>query len=129
MKKRVLYIEDEPFFAKTISAKLEESGFEADVATDGESGLSALNREHYDVVLLDLVLPKQDGFDVLKNIKSSEKNKNTPVIVLSNLSSDSDERKARELGARDFCVKLSSTPAKIISLVLRVTTASPSGSP
>ncbi len=117
MDRTVLYIEDEAFFAKIISSKLEGSGFAVDVAVDGESGLEKLTEKKYDVVLLDLVLPKGSGFDVLEQLQSLEKNKNTPVIILSNLSSGEDTQKAKDLGARGFYVKVNSTPNEIVTLV------------
>jgi len=121
MKGKVLYIEDETFFANTISNKLKEYGFDVDLAADGESGLRALTETAYDIILLDLVLPHIGGFDVLKQIPAIEKNKKTPVIVLSNLSSDSDKRTARQLGAREFYVKMNSTPSNIATLVISIT--------
>ena len=120
MKGKVLYIEDETFFAKTISHKLEKYGFDVDLAADGESGVKALAEEAYDVVLLDLVLPQMGGFDVLKKMRTIEKNKTTPVVILSNLSSDSDKRTAEELGAREFYDKMNSTPSNILALVASI---------
>lgn len=119
--KKALYIEDDAFFASTISKKLEEGGFQVDTAGDGKSGVTALKNKKYDVILLDLILPQMGGFDVLKELKSTEKNKMTPVIVLSNLSSESDKHKSEDLGARTFCVKMNTTPAKVLALVIEVT--------
>lgn len=119
--KSVLYVEDEAFFAKIISKKLEEAGYSVDVASDGESGVAALKKKKYDAVLLDLVLPQMGGFDVLKELKKTEMNKMTPAVILSNLSSESDKHQSEDLGAQAFCVKMNSTPAKILALVNEVT--------
>ena len=117
MKGAVLYIEDEVFFAKTISRKLTEHGFSVDTASDGTDGLAALREKTYNVVLLDLVLPHMSGFEVLEHMPALEKNAHTPVIVLSNLSSESDKQKAKELGAYAFHVKINSTPNEILAMV------------
>src|SRR3989338_9071100 len=106
MGKSVLYIEDEAFFRKIISQELAKNGFKTDLASDGEEGIVALKKKKYDVILLGLVLPAVGGFDVLRALSSITENSKTPVLVLSNLSSEGDERTAKELGARAFCVKM-----------------------
>lgn len=117
MGKLVLYIEDEAFFGKIISQELTTHGFQTDLVSDGEQGITALKEKKYDVILLDLVLPKVDGFDVLRALSSIKHNSQTPVIILSNLSSEEDEKTAKELGARAFRVKMDTTPAKILALI------------
>lgn len=117
MGKSVLYVEDEDFFRKIISQELEKAGFAVDLAEDGDRGVALLEEKKYDAILLDLVLPKVDGFGVLKKIGAMKHNRATPVIVLSNLSSEEDERRAKDLGARLFCVKMNTTPAKVLALV------------
>jgi len=116
MAKRVLYIEDEEFFAKIISKQLTEAGFEVVTAADGEGGLKAAQSESFDLIFLDIILPKLGGFDVLKALKGNPATKTIPVIILSNLSSKEDERKARELGAAKFCVKMSTYPQQVVRI-------------
>ncbi len=118
--KRILYIEDEPFFARTIVAKMEENGFAAKSLPDGESGIKELGQEHYDLVLLDLTLAKMDGLEVLQKIKEDPKMKHTPVVVLSNRSSEEDQARARELGAAQYLVKVQSMPAEIFREVKKI---------
>ena len=117
MKGNVLYVEDEEFFAKTISNKLQEDDIAVDIASDGEQGIAKLAEKEYDAILLDLMLPKVSGFDLLKKIPSLSKNKTTPIVILSNLSSDADKEKANDLGAHSFYVKINSTPNEILSVV------------
>lgn len=116
----VLYIEDEAFFANTISAKLKEHGFDVDTAPTGEAGFAAVTNKHYDLVLLDLILPETGGFEILERIKASPELNAIPVAVLSNLSSESDKKKAHELGAAGFFVKINTTPNEILAFVRRL---------
>lgn len=116
MAKRILYIEDEEFFANIISKQLTEAGFEVVTAKDGEEGLKAAQSEAFDLIFLDLILPKLGGFDVLKALKEDTVTKNIPVIILSNLSSQEDEKKAHDLGAEKFCVKMSTYPQQVAGI-------------
>lgn len=109
--KKVLVIEDDSAMAKALEIKLVHAGFEVKITGNGEEGQAVLKKEDFSLVLLDLVMPKLDGFDVLEKLK--EKGSKTPVIVLSNLSHPDDEKRARELGAADFLIK-SNTPIAII---------------
>jgi CheY-like chemotaxis protein len=114
---RIVYIEDEPFFAGTMSRLLSEAGYATAVATDGESGLALVAKEKPDLVLLDLVLPKVDGKEVLKKIKNDPATHNIPVFVLSNLSADADQRETVALGAAGFFVKAMTLPSAIVDAV------------
>ncbi len=109
--KKILIIEDDKAMANALEIKLARAGFAVKSAGNGEDGLAILKKEDFSLVLLDLIMPKLDGFDVLEKLK--EKGRKTPVIVLSNLSHPDDERRARELGAVDFLIK-SNTPIAII---------------
>ncbi len=115
--KNILYIEDESFMGRTIVNKLKENKYDAELAPDGESGLSALESKQYDLVLLDLILPNMNGFEVLKKIKENPKTKSIPVVVFSNQSTEEDKNRARELGAHDFLVKVNSTPNELLVFV------------
>jgi CheY-like chemotaxis protein len=112
-----VYIEDEPFFAGTMSRLLTEAGYTTAVAADGEEGLSLTEQIKPDLVLLDLVLPKVDGKDVLKQLKSNPITKDIPVFVLSNLSSDADQRETVALGAAGFFVKAMTLPSAIVDAI------------
>ncbi len=114
---RVVYIEDEPFFAGTMSRLLTEAGFPTAIASDGEAGLALVAKERPDVILLDLVLPKTDGKEVLKRLKADPETKDITVFILSNLSAEADQRECLALGAAGFFVKAMTLPSAIVDTV------------
>ena len=102
---RILLAEDDRFLRKAAETMLKRAGFTVIAAADGEEALR-LAREHVpDLMLLDLIMPKMQGFDVLKELKGAEATSGIPVIVLSNLGQDSDVQLARERGAHDYIIK------------------------
>ena len=102
---RILLAEDDRFLRKAAETMLKRSGFTVIAAADGEEALR-LAREHIpDLLLLDLIMPKMQGFDVLKELKGKPETAGIPVIVLSNLGQDSDVQLARERGAHDYIIK------------------------
>lgn len=107
----ILVIEDDKFLRKAYQSKLTLSGFDVEVAMDGEEGLTKLHTAKPDVILLDLVMAKKTGFDVLEAIKAEGDARlmRIPIIVLTNLSQEAEMRKAKSLGAAEFLVK-SNTP-------------------
>lgn len=109
--KQILIVEDERPLAHALELKLQHEGFLTTTALNGKEALDALAKQHFDVVLLDLVMPEMDGFQVLEHLKTvAEK----PIIfVLSNLSQHEDEARVRELGAQKFYIK-SDTPLTTI---------------
>lgn len=112
----ILYIEDESFIGRTIVNKLNENGFEAELAANGEEGLALLSQKSYKLIFLDLILPSSSGFDILKKIKENPTMSHIPVVVFSNQSTDADKARAKELGAHDFRVKVNSTPNEMLAL-------------
>lgn len=109
--KKILIVEDEKPIAKAMELKLIHSGFEVQVAFDGEEALEALKKGGFDLIVLDLIMPKRDGFSTLQEIK--KRGINIPVIISSNLSQEEDLKKSNELGAIDFFIK-SDTPINVI---------------
>ena len=103
--KKILFIEDEPALQNALSTTLEGGGYTLLSALDGEIGLQTAQREKPDLILLDLVLPKIDGFEVLKKLKENHEMENIPVIILSNLEGSIDVERALELGAKTYLVK------------------------
>lgn len=97
-----------------LADKIKKAGFEVETATDGEDGLNKINSGNFDLILLDMVLPKKDGFKILEELRNDERKKNIPVIVLSNLYDKNNMDKAMLLGARDYVVKAYNTPEDII---------------
>lgn len=110
--KKILIAEDEKPMANALSLKLQSAGFETHVVNDGESAISAVQASPYDLILLDLVMPKKDGFFVLEELRKLKIV--TPVIVSSNLSQEEDIRRAKELGAQDYFIKSDTTLAEIV---------------
>lgn len=102
---KILVVEDDKFLASAYKVKLEKERNEVVVAKDGQEALLLLENFSPNVIVLDLVMPNMDGFDLLKNIKLSEKHKNIPIVVASNLGQKEDIDKAMKLGATDFIVK------------------------
>jgi len=102
---KILFIEDEISLQTTLGGALKEAGFEIENAYDGEAGLKAAQTSKPDLILLDLILPKMDGFQVLKDLKSGAGTKDIPVIVLTNLESADDVGKVIALGATTYLVK------------------------
>lgn len=102
---KIVFVEDETALQKMLSAALKEAGYDVITAADGEAGLAAVRSEKPDLVLLDLILPRMDGFTVLSEIKKDETTAHIPVIVLTNLESAEDVGKVIALGATTYLVK------------------------
>jgi len=103
--KKILFIEDESALQKTFGEILKQEGYEMTSALDGETGLRLAKQIKPDLILLDLILPKLHGFDVLKKLKEIADIKEIPVIVLTNLERAEDIEKALEFGATTYLVK------------------------
>jgi DNA-binding response OmpR family regulator len=103
--KKILFIEDEPNLQKAVGEVLKQEGFEILTALDGEKGSEMAKKEKPDLILLDLILPKKDGFEVLKDLKADKGLKDIPVIILTNLEGTGDVEKALGLGATTYLVK------------------------
>lgn len=115
--KKILFIEDESALQKTFGEILRQEGYEMISALDGEAGLKLAKSIKPDLILLDLILPKIHGFDVLKELKEDEKTKEIPIIVLTNLERVEDVEKALELGATTYLVKADYTLEEVIEKI------------
>ncbi|MCK4520745.1 response regulator [Candidatus Parcubacteria bacterium] len=115
--KTVLFVEDEAALQKTFGKILEEEGFKVISALDGDVGLKLAKLKKPDLILLDLILPKQNGFDVLKAIKEDEEIKDIPIIVLTNLETMDNVDRAIELGATTYLVKANYSLKEVITKV------------
>ena len=105
IQKKILIIEDDTFFRGLISKKLLAEDFGVLQAQDGQSGLEQVKTGKPDLVVLDLLLPNVDGFEILTNVKNDPKTASVPVIVLSNLGQAEDIEKGMKLGASDYLIK------------------------
>jgi len=110
---KILIIEDDKFLRELITKKVVQEGYEVVGAMDGEEGLRMTGEEQPNLILLDLILPTMDGFEVLRRLKEQESTKNIPVIILSNLGQKEDIDKGMQLGAEDYMIKAHFTPGEI----------------
>lgn len=117
MAQKILIIEDDNMIRDMYTLKCSQEGFEVVAADNGEDGLAKAKSEHPDMILLDIILPKMDGFTVLKNVKEDESLKQVPVIMLTNLGQDGDVKKGLELGAVDYLIKANHTPQQVVDKV------------
>jgi CheY-like chemotaxis protein len=122
--RRILLAEDDRFLRKAAEATLRRSGFTVVTAVDGEEALRLAQAETPDLILLDLIMPKMQGFEVLRSLKQSPETAHIPVIVLSNLGQDRDIQQAMESGALAYLVKAN---LSLEELVKRVEAALPGG--
>jgi len=120
MPKKILFIEDESALQKTFGEIFRKEGYEIISALDGEIGLNLAKSKKPNLILLDLILPKMNGFDVLKKLKEDEATKDIPIIVLTNLEGIGDVNKAIELGATTYLVKVQYTLEEVIEKIKKV---------
>lgn len=115
--KKILVIEDDKYITHAYQSKLTKEGYDIRTALDGEEAETILNSFSPDIIILDLVLPKKDGFEVLQDLQSNDKWKSIPVIIVSNLGQKEDIEKGLKLGARDYIAKTELTLNKLIDKI------------
>jgi len=118
---RILVVEDERPMARALELKLQHSGFEVAVVNDGQAALDILQKEKFDLILLDLMIPKIDGFGVIQTLR--ERKNKTPVIVTTNLSQEDDAKKVKDLGAAGYFVKSDTPINKLVDHVVATLTS------
>ena len=115
LTKKILIVEDEEPVARALQLKLQRYGIESEIVPDGREALLRLSKEKFDLITLDLILPKMDGFDVLEEIR--KKGTPVPVWVVSNLGQEEDIQRAKKLGAIDYFVKSNMQLAQIVERI------------
>lgn len=115
---KILIAEDEKPMAHALELKLSKAGFDVKVVYDGEEAIKTLEENTFDLMLLDLMMPKKDGFSVLTSIR--EKGMKIPIIVSTNLSQEEDMKKAKELGADDYFVKSNTPISQVVEYIERL---------
>lgn len=120
VKTKILIIEDEESLLNTLELKLSREGFEVSTAQDGEDGLNQIKTVKPDIVLLDILMPKLDGFQVLEALNKEKIIPTLPVIIISNSGQPVEIDKAKALGARDFLVKAEFSPEEVLEKVHKV---------
>ena len=118
--KKILFIEDEPALQRAVIHILNTEGYKTFSATDGEAGVALARKELPDLILLDLIIPKKDGFSVLAEIKQDKQMASIPVIVLTNLEGSADVERALILGATTYLVKTNYQIEEIIEKIRNV---------
>jgi len=117
MAKKILIIEDEELLYNLLERKLNEKGYQASVAKDGVEGMKMIKEIKPDLVLLDIVMPNKNGFEVMDEMQADEKLKHIPIIVISNSGQPVEIDKAKELGAKDWLIKTEFDPQEVIEKV------------
>ena len=116
----VLIVEDDVFLAEIYQKKFEMEGFKVSMANNGEKGLVDIKKKKPDIVLLDILLPKLDGFAVLEAAKADSATKNIPIILLTNLGQKDDVQRGLEEGAVDYLIKTHFKPSEVVDKVRKV---------
>lgn len=116
----VLIVEDDTFLAEIYQKKFEMEGFKVSVSNNGEKGLADAKKKLPNIVLLDILLPKLDGFAVLSGLKSDNSTKDIPVILLTNLGQKDDVEKGLEEGAVDYLIKTHFKPSEVVDKVRNI---------
>lgn len=120
---KVLLIEDEKFISNLLKSRLEKEGFEVKQAFDGEEAITTIETYKPDLMVLDLIMPKKSGFEVLEVISKDPAVSRTPVVVLTNLGQESDMQKVKALGAVDYHVKVRTSIDEIVESVKKLARA------
>ena len=120
MRHKVLLVDDTDFYRKLYHAKLASEGYEVTVAQNGAEAIMSLGKAPPDVILLDLMMPIMDGYKVLEAMKNDEKLKEIPVVVFTAKGASDEIDKAFAMGARDFLVKATSPPNKVVDKIKKI---------
>ncbi len=121
--KKILIIDDEPSILEVYSTVLTQAGYKVFTAVNGKKGLEMIGNVMPDLVLLDVVMPVEDGFDVLKEVKNDPILARIPVILLTNLANKEDKDEGYKLGANDYLVKVQYSPKRLVEKVKKILAA------
>lgn len=117
MNKKIVLIEDEEILSSLLAKKLKEKGYQVELAENGEVGLKKVKRIKPDLILLDIVMPKMGGFEVMEHIIKDEDVSDIPIVIISNSGQPVELDKAKEMGAVDWLVKVDFDPSEVIEKV------------
>ena len=117
--KKILLVEDEEILLDLLQKKLTKEGYEISVARDGEEGLKAMREVKPDLILLDIIMPKMGGFEVMEEMGKDKNLKDIPVIVISNSGQPVEIDKAQKLGAKDWLIKTEFDPQEVVDKVVK----------
>jgi len=119
-KIHVLLVEDDVFLSGIYQKKFEMEGYKVSLADNGEKALVEVKKKNPDIIMLDILLPKLDGFAVLSKLKADNATKNIPVILLTNLGQKDDVEKGLEMGAADYLIKAHFKPSEVVDKIKAV---------
>lgn len=114
---KILLIEDDSLIVKIYTTRLKADGYEVISAEDGEKGIEIAEKEMPNLILLDVMMPKVDGFTVLQSLRSQDQFKNTPIIMYSNLAQEAESKRALEIGATEFITKANISPTELVNKI------------
>lgn len=117
---KILLVEDDNFIVDMYTTKFELEGFQVVSAEDGQKGIDAAKSENPNIILLDILMPKMDGFAVLEQLKKDPDTKNIPVILLTNLGQKEDVKKGFELGAVGYLIKAHFMPSEVVDKIKKI---------
>ncbi|MCH8748706.1 response regulator [Patescibacteria group bacterium] len=121
---KLLLVEDDALLVRLYQKKFTKDGYEVVSAKDGEAGLALIDKEQPDLVLLDIMMPKLSGLEMLERIKANPATRSIPVVILSNLGGEEEQERALELGAVAYIVKANNDPAKVSAKIREILQAS-----
>jgi len=113
----ILLVEDDPVLSRMYSEKFKNEGFNVIHAADGQTALKFAQEKDYDIILLDVMLPKLSGIDMLERLRTTPKGKNIPVVTLTNLAEKEEQERAIRLGVKEYLIKAMHTPEKVIAVL------------
>jgi len=119
-KIKILLVEDDSFLLSMYATKFEAEGFKVATAEDGEKAVRSVQKESPDIILLDIILPKLSGFEVLKQLKAESETAKIPVILLTNLSQRDEVEQGLKMGAEDYLIKAHFMPSEVVEKIKKV---------
>ena len=119
MAKKILLIEDEKIMVNLLEKKLTKEGYDVSVAWDGKEGLKKARKESPNLILLDIIMPKMGGFEVMEEIAKDKELKKIPIIIVSNSGQPVELERAKELGVKDWLIKTEFDPQEVLDKVIK----------
>ncbi|PIV10247.1 MAG: response regulator [Candidatus Portnoybacteria bacterium CG03_land_8_20_14_0_80_41_10] len=115
--KKILIIEDEEVLLELLQKKLTQENYQIDVARDGQEGLNKAKESKPDLILLDIIMPKMGGFEVIEKMNQDEELKSIPIIIISNSGQRVELDRVKELGVKDWLIKTDFDPKEVVAKV------------
>lgn len=115
--KKILLIEDEKVIREILQKRLTKEGYQISIAEDGEEGLEKMKKVEPDLIILDIIMPKKGGFEVMEGMQKEKTLKDIPIIIVSNSGQPVELGRAKELGAKDWLIKTEFDPQEVVEKV------------